>query len=260
MQKLPTLFISHGSPMHAIDAGKAGNVWAALAMQLPKPKAILMVTAHWETSLPMLSGSKKPSMIYDFGGFPEELYKIIYPAVGAPDIAARAQTLLKDAGFTAGIDGCRGLDHGTWVPLLKMYPDADVPVVQLSVQSAMNPAHHLDVGRALAPLSKEGILIIGSGHLTHNLRDWMMARGQEGSAAYARKFQSWVFDRLAAHETDALVQYRTEAPDAIRAHPTEEHFLPLFVALGAAGVNAVPERVYDGFEGAALAMDAYRFN
>lgn len=260
MQKLPTLFLSHGSPMHAIHAGAAGGVWAALAGQLPKPAAVLMVTAHWETSFPTLSGIAKPSMIYDFGGFPDDLYKIIYPAAGAPDIAARAQSLLNLAGLTAAIDGSRGLDHGTWVPLLKMYPDADVPVVQLSVQPAMSPRHHYEIGRALAPLTREGVLIVGSGHLTHNLRDWMMSRGQTAHAPYAEKFQHWVFDHLAAHDIDALCRYRQEAPDAVRAHPTEEHFLPLFVALGAAGDGAVPERVYEGFEGTALAMDAYRFN
>ena len=245
--------------MHAIDAGKAGDVWAALTKQLPKPKAVLMVTAHWESNLPMFSGNAKPAMIYDFGGFPDALYKIDYPAPGAPDIAAKAQALLKSAGFTAGIDGCRGFDHGTWVPLLKMYPDADVPVVQLSVQTMMNPRHHIDVGRALSPLTKGGVLIVGSGHLTHNLRDWMMSRGQTAHAPYAQKFQRWVFDRLAAHDVDALTRYRQDAPDVVRAHPTEEHFLPLFVALGAAGEEAQVERVFDGFEGAALAMDAYRF-
>ena len=260
MQKLPTLFLSHGSPMHAVNAGAAGEVWAALAKQLPTPKAVLMVTAHWESNLPMLSGNAKPSMIYDFGGFPEALYKIVYPALGEPDIAAKALALLKAAGITAGIDGCRGMDHGTWVPLLKMYPDADVPVVQLSVQTAMNPRHHYEVGRALAPLTKQGVLIVGSGHLTHNLRDWMQSRGQNARAPYAQKFQSWVFDRLAAHDVDALTRYRQEAPEAVQAHPTEEHFLPLFVALGAAGDDAEPQRVFDGFEGNALAMDAYRFN
>ncbi len=259
MQKLPTLFFSHGSPMYAIDAGAAGDVWAALAKQMPTPKTVLMVTAHWETNLPMLSGNAKPSMIYDFGGFPEALYKINYPAPGAPDIAAKAQALLKSAGLTAGIDGSRGFDHGTWVPLLKMYPDADIPIVQLSVQTAMNPRHHFDVGRALAPLTNEGVLIVGSGHLTHNLRDWMQSRRLAAPAPYAQKFQQWVFDHLVAHDVDALTRYRQEAPDAARAHPTEEHFLPLFVALGAAGEDAKPERVFDGFEGNALAMDVYRF-
>ena len=259
MNALPTFFLSHGSPMHAIQAGKAGEAWARLAAALPVPKAVLMVTAHWETNLPMLSGNARPSMIYDFGGFPDALYKIQYAAPGEPGVAARAQSLLKDAGFTAGVDGCRGFDHGTWVPLLKMYPDADVPVVQLSVQTALNPHHHFEVGRALAPLTREGVLIVGSGHLTHNLRDWMMSRGQVAHAPYAVKFQSWVHEHLAAHDVDALTHYRDRAPDAARAHPTEEHFLPLFVALGAAGENATVERVFDGFEGSALAMDAYRF-
>lgn len=258
MQTLPTLFVSHGSPMHAINAGKAGEVWAALAKQLPRPRAVLMVTAHWESNLPMLSGNAKPSMIYDFGGFPQELYKIVYPAQGSPEIAARALALLKSAGITAGIDGCRGMDHGTWVPLLKMYPDANVPVVQLSVQPAMNPRHHFEVGRALAPLGKEGVLIVGSGHLTHNLRDWMASRGQTAKAPYALQFQDWVYKHLTSHDVDALTRYRSEAPGAERAHPTEEHFLPLFVALGASS-GAEPQRLFDGFEGNALAMDAYRF-
>ena len=245
--------------MHALNAGKAGDVWAALATSLPTPKAVLMVTAHWETNLPMLSGNAKPSMIYDFGGFPDALTKIVYRAPGSPEVAAQALALLKQAGFTAGIDGCRGMDHGTWVPLLKMYPDADVPIVQLSVQPTMNPRHHLVVGRALAPMARDGVLIVGSGHLTHNLRDWMAGRGQQSKLPYAVKFQEWVHEHLDTHDIDALTRYREVAPDAVRAHPTEEHFLPLFVALGAAGENANVERVFDGFEGNALAMDAYRF-
>lgn len=260
MSAFPTLFLSHGSPMHAIEPGAAGITWAALAKALPRPAAVLMVTAHWESRQPMLSGHSRPPMIYDFGGFPEALYQIDYPAPGAPDVAARAQQLLEAATMAAGIDNQRGLDHGTWVPLLKMYPQADVPVVQLSVQPGMTPRHHLDIGRALSPLAREGVLIVGSGHLTHNLRDWMLARGQTSPAPYALDFQRWVFDRLMTHDIDRLTRYRSEAPDAVRAHPTEEHFLPLFVALGAAGEHARAERVFDGFEGNALAMDAYRFS
>jgi 4,5-DOPA dioxygenase extradiol len=258
---LPTLFISHGSPMHAVESGAAGNVWAALGKAVPRPRALLVVTAHWETNLPMLSGNAKPEMIYDFGGFPEVLYKINYPAVGAPDIAARATSLLKAAGITAAIDGCRGLDHGTWVPLLRMFPDVDVPVVQLSVQPSLGVAHAYRVGAALAALRDEGVLIIGSGHLTHNLRDWMMAArsGTTTTADYAREFQAWMFDRLHANDVDALTHYRERAPHAARAHPSEEHLLPLFVARGAAQDAAKVERVFDGFEGSALAMDAYRF-
>ncbi len=246
--------------MHAINAGSAGKAWAALAAALPKPRAILMATAHWETQLPMVSGNPQPSMIYDFGGFSEDLYKIRYSAPGDPQLAARAQSLLKAAGMTAGIDGCRGLDHGTWVPLLHLYPAADIPVVQLAVQPTTDPHHHLEMGRALSPLRGEGVLIVGSGHLTHNLRDWMMAPRTQERASYAQEFQEWVKTRLDQNDVDGLIRYRRDAPHAVRAHPTEEHFLPLFVALGAAGSAAKPTRVFDGFEGSALAMDAYRFD
>ncbi len=264
MNKQPTLFLSHGSPMHAIESGAAGEVWAKLGLVTPKPTALLVITAHWESTLPMLSGNAKPSMIYDFGGFPDPLYKIRYGAPGAPALAERAQTLLKSAGIGAAIDGCRGFDHGTWVPLLRIFPDADVPVVQLSVQTALGARHHYQVGQALAPLRDEGVLIIGSGHLTHNLREAFAAMRTgghaPGSAEYVKKFQDWMFRHLADHDTDALLQYREQAPDALRAHPTEEHFLPLFVALGAAGGGAKVERVFDGLEWDSLAMDAYRFS
>jgi 4,5-DOPA dioxygenase extradiol len=246
--------------MLAIEPGAAGEAWAALARSLPKPKAVLMVTAHWETQLPMLSGNPAPSMIYDFGGFPDPLYKIRYAAPGDPGLASRAQSLLKSAGITAGIDGCRGFDHGTWVPLLRMYPDSDIPVVQLSVQPSTDPTHHIEVGRALAPLRDDGVLVVGSGHLTHNLRDWMMAQRGRELAPYAVEFQQWVKSRLDAHDIDGLTLYRSEAPNAARAHPTEEHFLPLFVALGAAGKDAKAERVFDAVEAGVMAMDAYRFD
>ena len=255
---LPSVFISHGSPMHALQPGAAGEAWKALGRRLPRPRAILIASAHWETVLPMLTGSPQPATIHDFHNFPEPLYRLRYPAPGAPDLAQRAQTLLKQAGFSAAIDGCRGLDHGAWAPLLHAYPEHDVPVVQLSVQPALGSRHHLQVGRALRPLSEEGVLIVGSGHLTHNLRDWM--RGDGEPQPYAREFQSWVFDRLARRELDALADYRSKTPHGARAHPTEEHFLPLFVALGAAQEDAAPERVYDGIDSGVLAMDAYVFS
>jgi 4,5-DOPA dioxygenase extradiol len=257
---LPTLFLSHGSPMHGINAGPAGEVWAALAQAIPTPTAALMVTAHWETNLPMLSGNPRPSMIYDFGGFPDALYRIKYAAPGAPDIAERAVSLLKAANMTAAVDGCRGMDHGTWVPLLKMFPQANVPIIQLSVQPTLGTAHHYRVGRALAALRGDNVLMVGSGHITHNLRDWMAGNLGSGENNYAQEFQAWMFDRIVAHDIDSLLAYRELAPHAARAHPSEEHLLPLFVALGAAGDGYAVERVFAGFEGAALAMDAYRFS
>lgn len=257
---LPTLYISHGSPMHALDAGAAGEAWTATATRLPKPRAILVVTAHWTTQLPMLSASATPPMIYDFAGFPDALYRLRYPALGAPALATRAQSLLAAAGIAATLDGTRGLDHGTWVPLLKMYPAADIPVAQLSVQPSLDTRHHWQVGRALGALRDEGVLIIGSGHLTHNLRDWMQHGRDREPMPYAQAFQTWMFERLQANDAEAIFDYRARAPQAVRAHPTEEHFLPLFVALGAAGATWRATRFYAGFEGNALAMDAYEFS
>jgi 4,5-DOPA dioxygenase extradiol len=206
----------------------------------------------------MLTGSAKPETIHDFYNFPEPLYRLRYPAPGAPEVAQRAQALLKTAGFPAAIDGCRGLDHGAWAPLLYAYPGHDVPVVQISVQPALGPRHHLQVGKALRPLSDEGVLIIGSGHLTHNLRDW--ARGRGEPQPYAREFQAWVLERIENNDLEALVDYRSRSPHGARAHPTDEHFLPLFVALGAAQEHAQPERVYDAIDSGVLAMDAYVFS
>jgi 4,5-DOPA dioxygenase extradiol len=259
--RMPTLFLSHGSPMQAIEPGIAGRAWQALGHELPRPAAIVIASAHWETSLPMLTGAEKPQTIHDFGGFPRTLYEIRYPAPGAPAVAARALALLKDAGITAGIDGSRGLDHGAWVPLRWMYPQADVPVVQVAVQPDRGTAHHLAVGRALAPLRDEGVLVIGSGHTTHNLREFFVdRRGGGDPAPYARAFADWVSTRLSSGDTDALLAYRTQAPEAVRAHPTDEHFLPLFIAYGAAGEHPRVETLVEGYEGSALALHSWKFD
>ena len=255
---LPSVFISHGSPMHALQAGPAGEAWKALGKRLPRPSAIVIASAHWETNIPMLTGSERPETIHDFYNFPEPLYKLRYPAPGSPEVAKRAQALLKDAGFTAGIDGCRGLDHGAWAPLLYVYPEHDIPVVQLSVQPELGPRHHLNLGKALRPLLEENILIIGSGHMTHNLRDWM--RGQGTPQAYAVEFSAWVEEKIRENDFDALVEYRSRSPHGVRAHPTDEHFLPLFVALGAAPHHGKAEKVYDAIDSGVLAMDAYVLN
>src|SRR5262245_26672236 len=178
MAALPSVFLSHGSPMHALEAGAAGRAWAALGKRLGKPRALAIASAHWETGLPQLTGAERPETIHDFHGFPEPLYRIRYGAPGAPQVAQRVQSLPNEGGFTAAIDGCRGLDHGAWAPLLYMYPDADVPVVQLSVQTPLGTRHHFALGKAMKALSKEDVLVIGSGHLTHNLHDWARGRGK----------------------------------------------------------------------------------
>ena len=269
---LPTVFVSHGSPMHAIDAGRAGDLWAELGRTLPQPSAVVIASAHWETELPMLSTARQPETIHDFSGFPPELYKISYPAQGAPEVAQRAIELLKSGGLTATANACRGLDHGAWVPLRRMFPNADVPVAQVSIQPSLDAAHHLRLGAALAPLSREGVLVIGSGHITHNLRDWMAAARHRGSRAvadgaadsYVAEFREWIADALLHDDRARLVRWRELAPHAARAHPTPEHFMPLFVAFGAAcGADARPphvERLDAGVDSGVLAMDAYVFS
>ena len=258
-RRLPTLFLSHGSPMNAARRTASSDAWVAMAQALPRPRAVLVASAHWETAVPMLTGSKEPETVHDFGGFPEELYQIRYPAPGAPELAADAVALLKSAGIAAGVNGVRGLDHGAWVPLRWMYPDADMPVVQLSLQPELGAARHVELGRALAPLADDGVLIVGSGHATHNLRDWMGNARRQEPLPYAQAFADWLYERLAAHDTAALVDYRARAPEAARAHPSEEHFLPILVAWGAAGDDARIERISAGFDGGALVNDSYVF-
>jgi 4,5-DOPA dioxygenase extradiol len=257
---LPTVFLSHGSPMHALEAGAAGKAWTELGQRLPRPRAVLIASAHWETSVPMVTGSSHPETIHDFGGFPDALYRLRYPAPGAPKIASEIIATLRTADITAGIDGFRGLDHGAWVPLRWMYPEADVPVLQISVQPDHDTAHHLNLGRALRPLADQGVLIVGSGHATHNLRDWAYSARRQEPLAYVDAFSRWLQQSLVSGDADELTHYRDRAPEAARAHPTEEHFLPLFIAWGAAGAGAAPERIVEGFEAGALALDSYLFH
>jgi 4,5-DOPA dioxygenase extradiol len=258
MVPLPSVFISHGSPMHALEAGPAGTAWAALGRRLGKPKAIVIASAHWESNLPMVTGADRPQTIHDFSGFPEPLYRIHYTAPGAPAVAQKAVQLLKKQGLSAAVDGCRGLDHGAWAPLLYMYPDADVPVLQISLQPELGTRHHLNLGRALRPLEEDNVLVIGSGHMTHNLRDWSRGRGEP--QPYAQEFSEWVRERVENHDLDTLADYRSRAPHGVRAHPTDEHFLPLFFALGAARDDYKAERIYSAIDSGVLSMDAYLFN
>jgi 4,5-DOPA dioxygenase extradiol len=263
---LPTVFISHGSPMHALQAGNAGQAWAELGRRLPRPRAVLVASAHWETELPMVSSSARPETIHDFGGFPPELYKIRYASPGATDAAQRAVELLKSAGLPSSANGCRGLDHGAWVPLLYLYPEADVPVAQVSVQPSLGAEHHLRVGAALAPLAREEVLVVGSGHMTHNLREWMqyvrrhgMQPAETDAAPYVEEFRGWIDRALRAGDRAALAAWLERAPHALRAHPSSEHFLPLPLAYAAAGDTPRVERIDLGVDAGVLAMDAYLF-
>jgi len=260
MNPLPTVFLSHGAPTLALAPGATGTAWAALGSELPRPKAVLMVSAHWETVSPEVSSTERPETIHDFFGFPEPLFRLQYPAPGAPWLAKRVRHLVEAAGLSIVVDGRRGIDHGAWVPMLSMYPEADVPVVQLAVQTRLGPKHHFELGMALASLPAEGVLIVGSGSMTHNLREVMW--GVEDPAqvpAYVTAFQSWVGDRLTGDKVDELLDYRDRAPEAARAHPTEEHFLPLFVPWGAAGDRPAVKRRFGGVTEGVLAMDVYTF-
>lgn len=262
MLSTPALFVSHGSPMLALDGGPAVVAWRALAATLPVPRAVLMVSAHWETAAPTVSAAVAPPTIHDFGGFPRLLYKIQYPAPGAPWLAERVRDLLAAANFPAAVDVFRGIDHGAWVPLREFYPAADVPVVQLALQPQLGAAHHYNLGQALAGLRNEGVLIVGSGSLTHNLRDMIpgVSEGSPHVPAYVPAFAEWMHDKVKAHDVEALIDYRRRAPAAARAHPSEEHLFPLYVALGAAGSACVPRRRYTGIAEGALVMDVYTFD
>jgi 4,5-DOPA dioxygenase extradiol len=254
---LPSLFVSHGAPTLALDPGRTGEALARLAATFPKPKAILVASAHWSGSTLALGTDPQPATIHDFGGFPEALYQIEYPAPGAPEIARHAQQLLAAQRFDAVLDAGRGLDHGAWVPLRLMYPDADIPVTQISLQPRLGPEHHYRIGKALAPLRDEGVLILGSGSLTHNLSELGAYDSDSPVPEWVDLFQQWVAQRVEAGDIDALLRYRELAPAATRNHPTDEHFMPLFVTLGAAGGDYRATRVDSGTTYGILVMDAY---
>ena len=257
---LPTVFISHGSPMLAIEPGSYGIAWKRIADSLPRPRAILVVSAHWNTRQPAVTLSVTPDTIHDFGGFPDALYKIRYPAPGAPDVALRVLSLLEERGLAAVMDPDRGLDHGAWVPLRHMYSSGDIPVTQLSVQPGLDADWHLRLGEALRPLREEGVLIIGSGSLTHNLHEVVFQdASDEPSEMYVREFQSWIHDALVRGDHAALQNWLSVAPHARRAHPTPEHLLPLFVAYGAGGGAPLMQRPLSNFSLGVLAMDCYVF-
>jgi 4,5-DOPA dioxygenase extradiol len=262
---LPVLFISHGSPMLALTDTPAHRFLTTLGNTLPRPAAILVVSAHWESvGNPAVSLALKPDTIHDFGGFPKALFDMQYPANGAPAAAARAAALLEQAGFAVKRSDTRGLDHGAWVPLKLMYPAADIPVAQISLIRGGSPADHEKLGNALATLRGEGVLIIGSGSLTHNLYEF---RGQGLDAAvpeWVSEFAIWMKNQLEQNGHDALLDYRAQAPSAVRNHPSEEHLLPLFVAMGAAsgsaGEPAKAEMLHNSYEYGILAMDMVAFS
>lgn len=258
---IPALFVSHGAPNMILHDSATRDFLAGLGAKLPRPKAIVSVSAHFMARQPAVVFDPKPEMIYDFGGFERELYSMTYPAPGEPALAERVFSLLDGAGLEPARIEKRGFDHGTWVPLKLMYPEADIPVVQLSVQPRRDPRHHFEMGRALAPLTGEGVLVMASGSLTHNLHEVFGRHGgfrpmDETPPAWVTSFADWIAEKVAAGDVEALLDYREQAPFAGRNHPTDEHLLPLFVALGAGGAGTA---IHRETQFAVLSMDAYRF-
>jgi 4,5-DOPA dioxygenase extradiol len=229
---MPVIFAAHGAPVLLDDQVWMGEL-AAWAKGMPRPRNILMISAHWEESVATLGATRTVPLLYDFYGFPERYYKTTYPAPGRPELAAQVRDRLRMAGIASADDESRGLDHGAYVPLLPMYPEADVPVLQVSMP-ALDPKRLFDFGRALASLRSEGTLIFGSGFLTHNMRYAF----SPGVPAWAKEFDAWAADAIARFDVDALMDFRKVAPSADTALPTWEHYAPLLVAAGAASVGS----------------------
>jgi 4,5-DOPA dioxygenase extradiol len=260
MSRQPAIFVSHGSPTLPLESSAAVDFLRGLWGELGRPEAILVVSAHWDTPRPAVSAAKQPETIYDFYGFPPPLYQLRYPAPGAPKLAGRVASLLEEKGLRIDIDPARGLDHGAWTPLFHMYPRADIPVTQFAIQSRLGPAHHVRLGEALKPLRDEGILIFASGGATHNLRELSYHRGDPVPQPWVVEFNEWLADAVLSGRRDELVGYRQKAPHAVRNHPTDEHLIPLFVALGAGSSDAAPQRLHTSISSGVISMDAYRFD
>lgn len=263
---LPSLYISHGSPMTALDPGEPGKAWQALGPVMDRlfgrPRAILVASAHSLTREPVLLGAAQHPTIHDFGGFPDALYQMRYDSQGAPALAQAVAQRLKDAGIAVHLSPEGGLDHGIWTPLRSMYPQADVPVLPLAWPPMWSPTQLFALGRALAPLADEGVLLIGSGAITHNLRLFAGGRGDVNQPEYPESaaFRHWFADRSAEHNWDALLNYRSRAPHAAMMHPTDEHLLPFFIAAGAGGADDAPaQRVHASVTWGHLGMDIYTF-
>lgn len=244
---LPTIFVSHGAPSLVLEDGPTQEFFRHLGATMERPRAIVCVTAHWDTPQLTVGLAAAPAMIYDFHGFPQALYELKYPAPGDPALAASiAQTL----GATG--DPKRGFDHGVWSPLMLLFPDANIPVIPISVQPRISARDHFAVGQALRPFREQGVLIIGSGSATHNLAEL----GRRPLPPHAQEFENWLCESIIEGRTEELLEWNTRSPHPYQNHPTPEHFLPLFAPLGAA---SKPEGriLHRGFEFGSLSMDAF---
>ena len=260
MTSFPSLFVSHGSPMMALEDSRARRFLCDLGGAIGRPEAIVIASAHWEAPHLAFTTADRLPTIHDFGGFPQALFECRYAPPGAPAAISRAAELLRDAGMDVYADPVRGIDHGAWVPLMLMYPGADIPVAQISIETPLGAAHQFDIGAALAPLRDEGILVIGSGNITHNLREMNRSEPDGEGHDWVTTFAEWVADALVQGRIDELTDWKNTAPHARRSHPSDEHFLPLFTALGAGGPNTTVERIHTSYSYGSLAMDMYSFS
>jgi 4,5-DOPA dioxygenase extradiol len=256
-RQFPALFVSHGAPSMLIEECPTRDFLRHLGERMGRPKAIVCVSAHWTTPEPRVTLHPQPSTIHDFYGFAEELYDLTYPAPGDSALATRLLSLLRSQGIAAEGDLSRGFDHGAWAPLMLMYPGADIPLIQLSVQPQLGPEHHLAVGRALQPLRDEEILVVASGSATHNIQGFFGRELGSEPLPYAREFAQWLSDAVVTGDTNALLDYLNLAPYARKNHPTSEHFLPLFVPLGTGGTGHL---VHDSYTYGSLSMAAFSWD
>ena len=265
---LPPIFVSHGSPMIALEPGAAGafmqRLGPAISAVFGKPKAIVSVSAHTAARRPVVLAAPRHSAVYDFGGFDPKLFTLRYDAPGDPALAARVLALLRSADIPAESADQGGLDHGAWTALRYLFPAADIPIVPLAFVPSDSPAKQFALGEALQSLTQEGVLVLGSGSITHNLRRVFSGGGLHPDQAQAEipesaAFRNWIADRSRELDWDALFAYRTRAPHAVDMHPTDEHLLPWYVAAGAGGRTSPPVRIHDSATMGSLGMDAYAF-
>jgi len=262
---MPSVFVSHGGPNVVIEPSDAHDYLKSLASLTGRPRAIVLVSAHFETDGPVVVTDPAPGMIYDFGGFQPELYRMVYPAPGEPDLAMRVAHMLLDAGMTPRIAPKRGYDHGAWNTMILAFPEADIPIVQLSIDPSRDAAYHYALGRALAPLRDEGVLLVGSGHITHNLRAVFgaMRSGLAPDPEMTRRveaFTGWLAEKFAANDRAALLDWARQAPFVADNHPTDEHLMPLFFAFGAAGDAPQARRAHASRQFGFFAWDSYLFS
>lgn len=256
--KLPALFVGHGNPMNAIRVNAWSRAWSKLGTQLPRPRAVLSVSAHWYVPALAVTAMPQPRTIHDFGGFPRELYAVRYPAPGDAVLARRVQELL--APHSVDLDQSWGLDHGTWSVLRHMYPEADVPVLQLSIDARQSPRFHYELGARLRPLRDEGVLVLGSGDAVHNLALYRWEDPEQPPYAWAVRFEALVRRWLSKAEHAALVNYEALGQDARLSVPTPEHYLPLLYVAGASVPEELVSFPLEGFDGGAISMLAVQFS